>query len=55
MGLWDTLRAHVLDVALADGARGEDEDAFLRQIAPLLGIDDQDSALARQRVEGRGA
>ena len=37
-------------VALADGARAPEEDAFLRQLAPLLGVSDQDSALARQRA-----
>lgn len=43
------------DVALADGGRASDEDALLRLVAPLLGIDDQDSALARRRVEARRA
>ncbi|WP_339948288.1 TerB family tellurite resistance protein [uncultured Albimonas sp.] len=37
-------------VALADGARAPEEDAFLRQLAPLLGVSDQDSALARHRA-----
>jgi uncharacterized tellurite resistance protein B-like protein len=41
------------DVALADGARDHDEDALLRMVAPMLGVADQDSALARQRVEAR--
>ncbi len=41
------------EVALADGGRDDDENALIRQIAPLLGIDDQDSAIARQRVEAR--
>lgn len=41
-------------VALADGARDHEEDSLLRLVANLLGINDRDSALARQRVE-RGA
>ena len=47
-------RADVMEtlwaVALADGARAPEEDAFLRQLAPLLGVSDQDSALARRRA-----
>jgi uncharacterized tellurite resistance protein B-like protein len=38
-------------VALADGARAAEEEALIRMVAPLLGISDRDSALARQRVE----
>lgn len=38
------------DVALADGHRDEDEDALLRMVASFLGINDRDSALARQKV-----
>ena len=38
-------------VALADGARDEEEDGLLRLVANLLGINDRDSALARQRAE----
>jgi uncharacterized tellurite resistance protein B-like protein len=41
-------------VVLADGVRDEDEDALLRLVANLLGVNDRDSALARQRVEARG-
>lgn len=37
-------------VVLADGSRDEAEDAILRMVAPLLGISDVDSAMARQRV-----
>lgn len=40
-------------VALADGHRDDDEDALLRLVAPLLGINDRDSNLARQRVQAR--
>lgn len=38
-------------VALADGARTDEEAALVRLVAPLLGVTDQESALARQRVE----
>lgn len=41
------------EVALADGARDAEEDAVIRLVANLLGVNDRDSALARQRVEGR--
>lgn len=40
-------------VALADGHRDSDEDATLRLVANLLGVTDQSSALARQKVEAR--
>jgi uncharacterized tellurite resistance protein B-like protein len=39
------------DIVLADGARDHEEDALLRLVAPMLGINDRDSNLARQRVE----
>ncbi|WP_172293997.1 TerB family tellurite resistance protein [Pseudoruegeria sp. HB172150] len=42
-------------VVLADGVRDHEEDALLRLVANLLGINDRDSALARQRVEARQA
>jgi uncharacterized tellurite resistance protein B-like protein len=41
------------DVALADGVRDHEEDALLRLIAPLLGVNDRDSNIARQAVEAR--
>lgn len=41
------------DVVLADGARDDEEDALLRTVAPLLGISDRDSNIARRRVESR--
>lgn len=41
-------------VVLADGERDNEEDALLRLVANLLGVNDRDSALARQRVEARG-
>lgn len=37
-------------VVLADGVREQEEDALLRLIANLLGVNDIDSAQARQRV-----
>lgn len=39
-------------VVLADGARDAEEDALVRLVSSLLGINDRDSALARQRVSG---
>ena len=39
-------------VVLADGVRDEGEDALLRLVASLLGVNDRDSAMARQRVAG---
>ncbi|MCG6903880.1 MAG: TerB family tellurite resistance protein [Rhodobacter sp.] len=41
------------DVVLADGARDHEEDALLRLVANLLGVNDRDSNLARQRVQSR--
>ncbi|WP_026757336.1 TerB family tellurite resistance protein [Sediminimonas qiaohouensis] len=38
-------------VALADGERDHHEDSLMRMVANLLGINDRDSALARQRVD----
>ena len=40
-------------VALADGARGHEEDGFLRLVANLLGVNDRDSGHARQAAERR--
>lgn len=37
-------------VVLADGSRAQEEDALLRLVASLLGVNDRDSALARQKV-----
>lgn len=37
-------------VALADGARGDEEDTLLRLVSNLLGLTDVESALARQRA-----
>jgi uncharacterized tellurite resistance protein B-like protein len=48
-------RVHVIEalwfIVLADGERDTEEDAMLRMIAPMLGINDRDSNLARKRVE----
>ncbi len=41
-------------VALADGARSDEEDQMVRLVVNLLGVTDRDSGLARQRVEARG-
>jgi len=41
------------ELALADGERDEEEDALIRMVANFLGINDRDSALARQRVASR--
>lgn len=37
-------------VVLADGTRAEEEDALLRLVSNLLGVNDRDSALARQKA-----
>lgn len=42
------------EIALADGRRDPDEDGLMRLVAPMLGVEDADSAIARQRVEARG-
>lgn len=48
-------RVHVIEamwfVALADGSRDHEEDALLRMVAPMLGVNDRDSNLARIRVQ----
>ncbi|SNX72739.1 uncharacterized tellurite resistance protein B-like protein [Cereibacter ovatus] len=38
-------------VALADGSRDDGEDQVLRLVANLLGLTDQESAMARRRAE----
>ena len=38
------------EIALADGERDHEEDALMRLVAPMLGVNDRDSALARQRA-----
>ena len=37
-------------VVLADGERAQEEDALMRLVASLLGVNDRDSALARQKA-----
>lgn len=37
-------------IVLADGERDPEEDSILRLVSNLLGINDRDSAMARQRV-----
>lgn len=41
------------EVVLADGERDEAEDSIMRMVAPMLGINDRDSNMARRRVETR--
>ena len=41
------------DLVLADGRRDDEEDALMRTVAPLLGVSDVNSGLARKRVEAR--
>lgn len=41
------------EVVLADGIRDHEEDALLRLVANLLGVNDRDSALARHRAEAK--
>lgn len=43
------------DLVLSDGHRDAEEDTALRKIAPLLGISDVESALARQRIEAKSS
>ncbi len=38
------------DVVMADGIREEEENALLRLVANLLGVNDRDSNMARKRV-----
>ena len=38
-------------IALSDGVRDFEEDGFMRLVATLLGVNDRDSALARQRAQ----
>lgn len=51
-------RVYVIEAAwsivLADGIRDNEEDALLRLVANLLGVNDRDSALARQKVQASG-
>ena len=38
-------------IVLADGERHKEESSLMRLIAKLLGVNDRDSAIARQSVE----
>ena len=49
----ETVMEALWELVLADGVRDAEEEGILRLIAPLLGINDRDSAHARQRVEPR--
>ncbi|MDS9468172.1 TerB family tellurite resistance protein [Paracoccus sp. MBLB3053] len=42
--------AALWEVAYADGSRSAEEESMIRLIAGLLGVNDRDSALVRQRV-----
>jgi len=42
------------EIVLADGTRDHEEDALMRLVAPMLGINDRESAFARQRVVSKG-
>ncbi|ATI42645.1 hypothetical protein CBW24_11930 [Pacificitalea manganoxidans] len=41
------------EVVLADGSRDQQEDALLRLVASLLGVEDVDSNTARMKIEKR--
>lgn len=41
------------EIVLADGKRDDEEDSLMRMIGPMLGVNDRDNALARQKVEQR--
>lgn len=41
-------------IVLADGERDHEEDALMRLVAPMLGVNDRDSAMARQRASRGG-
>ncbi len=51
----DGVMENLWELVLADGVRDAEEEGVLRLIAPLLGVNDRDSALARQRVQARMA
>ncbi|WP_128253584.1 TerB family tellurite resistance protein [Falsirhodobacter deserti] len=47
----DALMQALWAVALADGGRDAHEDQLIRLVSSLMGITDQESALARQKVQ----
>jgi uncharacterized tellurite resistance protein B-like protein len=48
-GRFDVVRA-LWQVVLADGERDHEEDALMRLLASLLGVNDRDSAIARKEA-----
>ena len=42
------------EIVLADGERDSEESSLLRMIAPMLGVNDRDANLARQRISQNG-
>ncbi len=49
----ETVIEALWSVVLADHHRDHDEDGFMRLVVSLLGINDRDSGLARQRVQAK--
>lgn len=45
--------ASMWEIVLADGVRDEDENSLMRLVAPMLGVEDQDSNAARIAIENR--
>ncbi len=45
--------AAMWEVVLADGKRDAEENSLMRMVAPMLGVEDQDSNAARRRIEAR--
>ena len=45
--------AAMWEIVLADGVRDEDENSLMRMVAPMLGVEDQDSNAARKAIESR--
>lgn len=41
-------------IVLTDGRRDAEEDSLMRMIAPMLGVNDRDSNIARRRLENGG-
>ena len=45
--------AAMWEIVLADGVRDADENTMMRLVAPMLGVEDQDSNTARIAIEAR--
>jgi len=45
--------AAMWEIVLADGVRDADENTMMRLVAPMLGVEDQDSNAARIAIEAR--